>query len=66
MQLAQELLALHGQYGNTFNYINIATCWSRLGQVKSPEEIGCLRSNDGKPLTALREQTRLQVWSLKG
>jgi len=56
---ARELLELHEQYGSAFNHVNIATCWSRLGRVRSPVERRWLRSD--ARLAALQEQTRKRV-----
>jgi hypothetical protein len=47
---ARELLRLHAEYGGSFNVVNLATCWSRLGRV------GC-REGFARQLEALREQT---------
>ena len=52
---ALELLDLHQHHGQAFNGVNYATLWSRLGRVKSTEELGWLRSDDGARLLALRE-----------
>ena len=60
---ARELLGLHGQHGPSFNDVNLATCWSRLGRVRGPER-SWLRSDDGTRLLALREQTTDQVRTL--
>ena len=29
---ARELLRLHAEHGRSFNDVNLATCWSRLGR----------------------------------
>ena len=55
-ELAQELLDLHRQFGHSFERVNLATCWSRLGRV-SPAERAWLRSNED-------EGVRLQTWSV--
>ena len=60
---ARELLGLHGQHGPSFNDVNLATCWSKLGRVRGPER-SWLRSDDGTRLLALREQTTGQVRTL--
>ena len=60
---ARELLGLYEQHGTSFNDVNFATCWSRLGRVRGPERTW-LRSDDGTRLLALREQTTDQVRTL--
>jgi len=57
---ARELLGLHAKYGEAFDSIHLATCWSRLGRVNASDQ-SWLRSDDGAPLIALREQTRDRV-----
>ena len=57
---ARELLELHQQYGTSFNHINLATCWSRLGRVRAADR-RWLQSDDGARLSALREQTNRQL-----
>jgi len=57
---ARELLGLHAQHGQSFGYVNLATCWSRLGRMGGADR-SWLRSDGGARLTALREQTRDQV-----
>ena len=46
----RELLRLHAEHGGSFNNVNLATCWSRLGRAGFKE--GFTRQ-----LGALREQT---------
>jgi len=53
---ARQLLDLHGEYGRSFDHINLSTCWSKLGKV-IPADRTLLQSNDGACLSALREQT---------
>jgi len=60
---ARELLGLHGQHGPSFDGVNVATCWSRLGRVGGADR-SWLRSDDGTALRALREQTTNQVRTL--
>jgi len=60
---ARELLGLHEQHGQSFNYVNLATCWSRLGRMRGADR-SWLRSDYGVPLLALREQTTDQVRTL--
>ena len=62
---AQELLDLHANHGQMFTRVNLATCWSRLGRV-SPADRIWLRSDDGAPLFALREQTGDSVDTVGG
>ena len=50
---AQALLGLHQQHGESFNQVNLATCWSRLGRANSAEERGWLQSDDGARLLTL-------------
>jgi len=57
---ATDLLDLHRQHSRSFNHVNLATCWSRLGNV-SPPERGWLQSDDGARLLALADQTSRQV-----
>jgi len=57
---APALLALHRQHGASFDHVNMATCWSRLGRVRSGER-RWLRAEEGVHLIALREQTRDRV-----
>jgi len=54
---ARELLGLHAQHGQSFDHVNLSTCWSRLGQMGGADR-SWLRSDGGARLTALREQTR--------
>jgi len=61
--LARELLGLHEQHGQSFNDVNLATCWSRLGRMRGADR-SWLRSDDGTALRALREQTTDQVRTL--
>jgi len=60
---ARELLGLHEQHGQSFNDVNLATCWSRLGRMRGADR-SWLRSDDGVLLLALREQTTDQVRTL--
>jgi len=60
---ARELLDLHAKYGEAFNEINLATCWSRLGKVSGLDRTW-LRSDNGAQLAALREQTTDRVLML--
>jgi len=60
---ARELLGLHAKYGKAFNFIHLATCWSRLRRVGGADR-SWLRSDDGTALRALREQTTDQVRTL--
>jgi len=60
---ARELLGLYEQHGISFNGVNLATCWSRLGRVRGPER-SWLRNDDGARLLDLREQTTDQVRTL--
>ena len=60
---ARELLGLHAKYGKAFDFIHLATCWSRLGRVGG-EDRSRLRNDDGTALRALREQTTDQVRTL--
>jgi len=60
---ARELLDLHAMYGEAFNEINLATCWSRLGEVSGSDRTW-LRSDTGAQLAALREQTTDRVLML--
>jgi len=62
---ARELMELHAQCGSDFNHVNLATCWSRLGRVRSPGERRWLLSDDGARLVALREQTRERVCTFR-
>jgi len=57
---ARELLDLHAKYGEAFDSIHLATCWSRLGKVSASDQ-SWLRFDDGARLIALREQTRDRV-----
>ena len=57
---ARELLDLHAKYGEAFNEIHLATCWSRLGKVSGSDRTW-LRSDNGAQLAALREQTTDRV-----
>jgi len=57
---ARELLDLHAKYDEAFDSIHLATCWSRLGRVNASDQ-SWLRSDDGAPLIALREQTKERV-----
>ena len=57
---ARELLDLHAKYGEAFDSIHLATCWSRLGKVSGTDR-SWLRSDDGAMLATLREQTRDRV-----
>jgi len=57
---ARELLRLHAKYGEAFDSIHFATCWSRLGKVSASDRTW-LRSDDGARLATLREQTRDRV-----
>jgi len=62
---ARELLGLHEQHGQSRvdPYVNLATCWSRLGRMRGADG-SWLRSDYGVPLLALREQTTDQVRTL--
>jgi len=60
---ARELLGLYEQRGQSFNDVNLATCWSRLGRMRGTDR-SWLRSDDGTALRALREQTTDQVRTL--
>jgi len=53
---ARELLGLHAKYGEAFDSIHLATCWSRLGKVSASDRTW-LRSDNGAQLVALRGQT---------
>ena len=57
---AQELLPLHAEHGGSFNDVNLATCWSRLGRAGCGEGLAW-------QLDALREQTLATVggWSAR-
>ena len=60
---ARGLLGLYERHGTSFNDVNLATCWNRLGKVRGSER-SWLRSDDGARLLALREQTTDQVRTL--
>ena len=53
---AEELLRVHAEHGGSFNDVNLATCWSRLGRA------GCWQGFAKQP-GALREQTLAQLHS---
>ena len=55
------MLRIHSEHGKSFNAINLATCWCRLGRV------GCDKGSVWK-LEALREQTlsTLGKWGVRG
>jgi len=57
---ARELLDLHAKYGELFDSIHLATCWSRLGKVSASDR-DWLRNDNGALLAALREQTTDRV-----
>jgi len=57
---ARELLDLHVKYGEAFDSIHLATCWSRLGKVSASDQ-SWLRFDNGARLIALREQTKERV-----
>ncbi len=46
----RELLRLHAEHGGSFDEVNLATCWSRLGRAGCGEDLTW-------QLDALREQT---------
>ena len=57
---ALDLLTLHAKHYESFNEVNLATCWSRLGRVKGQDRTW-LQRDDGVELQALREHTESRV-----
>ena len=60
----QQLLELYQQHGHSFNYINLATCWTKLAKLDPAVRVWLLR-HDGAWLVSLREQTLHQLSSFQ-
>ena len=53
---ADELLQVHAEHGGSFDTVNIATLWSRLGRMRPAERAAALAQR-GPQLEAVRVQT---------
>jgi len=62
---ARGVLALHRVHGESFDDVNLATCWSKLGRASPSDRRWLHRSEGARKLSALREQTSRQLRTLR-